>query len=72
MLALWSGMGFRPSPSYVLTNLVLAGAGLFLGFQPVRSGVRWQRVFGYTVCAYPVYVFAEHLAWALNLTVLRD
>jgi hypothetical protein len=68
MLALWSG---RPSPSDVLPNLILAGAGLFLGLQPVRSGMRWQRIIGYLACAYPVYVFAEHFAWALNLTVLR-
>jgi hypothetical protein len=58
---------FRPSESFVLINLFLAGFSVLFGVQVIRIGAMWQRIVGYCMCAYPVYVFCEHAAWAGNV-----
>jgi hypothetical protein len=62
---------FIPSESFVISNLILAGISLLIGIQVIRVGEVWQRIVGYCVCAYPVYVFLEHAAWAGNVAFTR-
>jgi hypothetical protein len=35
--------------------------------QVIRVGVTWQRIIGYCVCAYPVFVLLEQFYWAEKL-----
>jgi hypothetical protein len=56
-----------PTAADAITNLVAAGITLLIGTHVIRRGSAWQRVVGFCICAYPVYVFCEHIAWAGNL-----
>lgn len=63
---------FSPSEAFLITNLVVAGISLLLGIQVIRIGERWQRIVGYCICTYPVYVLLEHAAWAWNIVLSRS
>lgn len=58
---------FSPTESLVIVNLVVAAISFLFGIQIVRIGERWQRIVGYCICAYPVYVLLEHAAWGFNV-----
>ena len=53
-----------PTAAFLITTLVVIGICLLFGIQVIRVGVTWQRMVGYYVCAYPVFVLLEHFYWA--------
>jgi hypothetical protein len=62
---------FVPTEAFLITTLVVTGICLLFGIQVIRVGVTWQRIVGYCICAYPVFVLLVHFYWATKSVFSR-